>query len=57
MPDATETTLVGFADDTNVLILDEESLMEKVKVYLPNCNNKTGDILLLCYSGISFVMT
>ena len=50
MPDATETTLLGYADDTNVLILNNESLieMEKIVSYFEkatgailNRNNKT----------------
>ena len=50
LPDATETTLVGYADDTTVLILNEESLIEMVSIVslfekatgaILNRNNKT----------------
>ena len=50
MPDNTETTLLGYADDTNILIVNFESLIEVEKVILQfeqatgailNRNNKT----------------
>ena len=50
MPDATETTLLGYADDTTVLILNNESLIEMENIVshfekatgaILNCNNKT----------------
>ena len=44
MPNATETLLLGYADDTNVLILNEESLIEMGKI-ISYFEKATGAIL------------
>ena len=44
MPNTTETTLLGYADDTNVLITNEARLIELEKI-VSNFEKATGAIL------------